>query len=1267
MSKVIKLYNPNDKPFGHLSNNWLNPVRIDGNAWPTVTNYILSNMLVTPLYRSILRTARTTGRKKKTVIDDKVNQLITNTEVNQGRTLDPSERARIYQRVLVEVQIQRMNIYELYNMYLGMEYANTVRSAVEKAYNVKFTKDDLVQTLLNTGNVPIEYASNNNLLGIGPDGQGANIIGKTLMQIRFNLRRQQFEQDKATEETTRQERIFSVYLASKILRKNLNEGDDIKDYLAKPAEEIVEIYRGDNDMNYVYASLNIQPNMKDTVLAMYQRGQFPHFESELQNPGTLSLAIRKEELRNVAENRKTKIKNLVFKMYAKYYARKERPELTEEQLNQAFQELSSQAPSLRDYYNVRDRIYDLFKIGELSETLSDLIDTELKNITIPSDEDIAEAENSVVSKPSSQAEVIEEHQSTSSSGSEEANPLKALFETDEYVRKRNLIKMLQQYTGRTYKHYKNKSIEDLESKLAKYRGKGAAPKAGYEISAKMTNLKITRERMDKLVSALERFKEDGFKEAYTNAGVIVSFKEIARQYSEATKKISDNPKMARVWVVSKKSARVGGQYNIEEQGRVRTRVWVPDPAMEIPKVEKLSSEQMDDYTPETFVKSHGTPIRIMADPSANEARFAQFSPLALDTLEIDHYKYPNVSLYISTRLLENTGVKRHKGEVKRMVTRGMGLNPALQLLQKDGRNFVSADRATEIYHTVNSDTHIELEETYLRIAINKKFQNRELQDLLLATQTKKILWVDPSDMLLGAGTKEHRGENKVGIVLMEKRNDIRHDRISEPPVIIRSHDISKFIEKDSFMRSWVEMRLRDMCRIVYQMKDYLYKEKEIDEEIDDRFASIVLDKVYQPCSYMYSLISKDTVVTVPKSFLRMVRGCPGTEFNPEENYDKKIKELREQIIQLDESPSNPTEDRSMTEIREFDTKQREDWTKFIRQLDMPKLSDEEIQEAIEGLEMEQAEERLSKRGKAVLKRQKMERKRLLEQLRQPDVPNGPERIKVMEKFSQQQKEQKDRFLGIDRTRETSQRRAEVTQQKKILTMQISQLSSQKQKEITHYDIQTRDVSKVYWSRIAVMIHFLIQHINNIKKEGTTAYDVKLVIAQVEMLNSQQTTCVHILDNKQDNCIASALLNLLTGIEAFKHEYAEDIPFGKADVKLAASIILNKDLSDTRVEQEEEEEEEKPETVFVSGGDDSGGIDYDDEPNDANFGFNGTGPHPGSNLEIVKGELRAIDSRNSIKDLDELAEFILGVITTIKTFPMSNKIKTNRINFFATVR
>ena len=58
MANIIDLFNPNDKPFGRLSNNSYHPMIINGKKYDTVTNYIYSNMLTTPILRTMVQNAK---------------------------------------------------------------------------------------------------------------------------------------------------------------------------------------------------------------------------------------------------------------------------------------------------------------------------------------------------------------------------------------------------------------------------------------------------------------------------------------------------------------------------------------------------------------------------------------------------------------------------------------------------------------------------------------------------------------------------------------------------------------------------------------------------------------------------------------------------------------------------------------------------------------------------------------------------------------------------------------------------------------------------------------------------------------------------------------------------------------------------------------------------------------------------------------------------------------------------------------------------------
>lgn len=49
MEESYTIFDPKDKPFGWLSNNYKHPMKLDDKYWKTVTNYIYANMLTDPM------------------------------------------------------------------------------------------------------------------------------------------------------------------------------------------------------------------------------------------------------------------------------------------------------------------------------------------------------------------------------------------------------------------------------------------------------------------------------------------------------------------------------------------------------------------------------------------------------------------------------------------------------------------------------------------------------------------------------------------------------------------------------------------------------------------------------------------------------------------------------------------------------------------------------------------------------------------------------------------------------------------------------------------------------------------------------------------------------------------------------------------------------------------------------------------------------------------------------------------------------------------
>jgi hypothetical protein len=66
--------------------------------------------------------------------------------------------------------------------------------------------------------------SSNSNLGEGTDGEGDNVIGKILMQIRHNIRIQANESLRSEEIQLLETQIFNIYKAYIILQKEISTG-----------------------------------------------------------------------------------------------------------------------------------------------------------------------------------------------------------------------------------------------------------------------------------------------------------------------------------------------------------------------------------------------------------------------------------------------------------------------------------------------------------------------------------------------------------------------------------------------------------------------------------------------------------------------------------------------------------------------------------------------------------------------------------------------------------------------------------------------------------------------------------------------------------------------------------------------------------------------------------------------------------------------------------------------------------------------------------
>jgi len=396
----------------------------------------------------------------------------------------------------------------------------------------------------------------------------------------------------------------------------------------------------------------------------------------------------------------------------------------------------------------------------------------------------------------------------------------------------------------------------------------------------------------------------------------------------------------------------------------------------------------------------------------------------------------------------------------------------------------------------------------------------------------------------------------VGKYLMKLREQFRSIRGVEDIEGLKVEDITTILEKDKFLHDWLQMRVSDMCKVIYTMKynvDGKSDKGNPSSSLSAALATATLDKVYQPCSHIYASAPQITA-PVPRYFRLMVQTCPGF------------------------------------------------------------------------------------------------------------------------------------------------REAEV------------------------------DLVEVLWRRVAVIMYYLLEHTKNL-----TTYNIRSIIGSIEQLVTQGGPCIEVAPNPRDNCIVSALVNILTGIVQFNKAMGVEPTLGKQDVETAASIILNKDVMGqvipAKLDDEDiviEDEFRRAEQVgsemaseawraYTNGEIDREAMgikraaalkarsqywakrlaaspqeevdveallddalqqveDPDDEDSDDEMEREFEAAMDQSpEVDIVEPGMENASLLDILRNMEgvkypgKIATLLAGAAKTIREYPMTNRVKTNRINFFATQR
>lgn len=376
----INIFSTRNTPYARLSNNFKQEMHIGKFKFPTVTNYIYSNMLQTPMYETIIRRASPTSTCKG---DD-------GCEAHKRSRVQCENANCTYSFSSVGDQFA-----QLYNE----ERSDRKKEAIETALNAKLEQNpELAEELLGTGNRPIVYVSRGKWMGTGEDNDGDNNYGKILEAARDKLIWQRDYNIRMHNDAVRDQNIYLIYLAYNELRRLIRSGDSLEEYDGKTAPDILAAM----EKNGIEVSL--LPDKKyvveDARKKRYGLGPSgpggllrPDMFIALKQPKVLVAMVRGKFLGPERKKKLARVPYLIMDMYGDYILGKAQQfrELAPEDYAKARRQQFATI-SIEQRREISLDLQHLYEKGMLSERLSKKIDDAIRALKIPTEKDVQEAE-----------------------------------------------------------------------------------------------------------------------------------------------------------------------------------------------------------------------------------------------------------------------------------------------------------------------------------------------------------------------------------------------------------------------------------------------------------------------------------------------------------------------------------------------------------------------------------------------------------------------------------------------------------------------------------------------------------------------------------------------------------------------------------------------------------------------------------------------------------------------------------------------------------
>jgi predicted NAD-dependent protein-ADP-ribosyltransferase YbiA (DUF1768 family) len=400
-SKVILLYNPSEKPYGPLSNNYrqefevrttelveipekagkIEKARLEKkkleqiyrDTWPAVTNYIYGMMLTDPSHRTGIKSSN----------PDEVLDKFKKFYVEEYKTILHRSYATAYATLLRQVPTIAEFLLATGKAKILYLSGNPIIGVEEQA-NIQYIDTKNVTNILDQATAEyIDLFSSKNSPYITVDQvnyYGDNMIGEILMQLRTNLELLR-NQEKSKENILSIQQMLRVRNA---LEKKILLNNDLLFYTGKTYADL-DAMLASQKQEYIPS--------EEQLRKMLRQGNIPYL-NELADPCLLIM-----RLRQVLAKQQTDTRNLhILDMYAEYILEKNYSDIRPDQRTEARKQQIIKM-NISQRVDLANKLYKLYEDGMLSSRLSDEIEKYIKTYNIIDTSNDAEVIGSLCEKP----------------------------------------------------------------------------------------------------------------------------------------------------------------------------------------------------------------------------------------------------------------------------------------------------------------------------------------------------------------------------------------------------------------------------------------------------------------------------------------------------------------------------------------------------------------------------------------------------------------------------------------------------------------------------------------------------------------------------------------------------------------------------------------------------------------------------------------------------------------------------------------------------